>query len=295
MLVVLISVFYLNAVSWKKSKSEFTNLGWKTINQNTMKNLLIILALLMLGCSSEAQRTNTNDKAESSLGNVVIEDGILISFEGINLSKYELETEYFEIEEITINLLLCLAAEECDEELVNAVLEKGGDVNFKCEEVDDVITGLAFCKENGVKLTELFLKKGANINGADEDNDSFLSYAISYDNVKLTEYLIEKGADRMQRDTNRNMGCLPVHGVESVEMLELLISKGFEINQRCDNGRNLLHFAAKENFKEVAQYLVDQQLVDIHQPDKKGETPLDYAIRLNHDEIAEIIKKTEKK
>lgn len=137
----------------------------------------------------------------------------------------------------------------------------------------------------------MLLSKGANINGADEDNDSFLSYAISYDNIKLVEFLIDKGADRMQRDTNRKMGCLPVHGVESVEMLELLIAKGFEINQICNNGRNILHFAAKDDLRAVAQYLVDKQLVDVNQKDNKGETPLDYTKRFNHPEIAEIIGK----
>lgn len=212
-----------------------------------------------------------------------------MSIEGIDVSKYELDVENFDVEEVTKNHLLCLATEECDEELVIELIEKGADVSFKCEDVDDVITNLAFCKENGVKLAELLLSKGANINGADEDNDSFLSYAISNDNLKLAEFLIDKGADRMQRDTNRNMGCLPVHGVESVEMLELLISKGFEVNQLCDNGRNLMHFTAKEDLKEVAQYLIDKRLVDTNQKDKNGETPLDYAKKFNHPKIAEII------
>jgi ankyrin repeat protein len=256
-----------------------------------MKNLLIVLIFLMLGCSSEAQINNSQGKIEFKENKIVIEDGILISVEEIDVSKYELDVKDFDVEEITKNHLLCLAAEECDEELVIELIEKGADVNFKCEEVDDVITCLAFCEENGVKLTELFLSKGANINGADEDNDSFLSYAISYDNLSLAEYLIEKGANRMQRDTNRNMGCLPVHGIESVEMLNLLISKGFEINQLCDNGRNLLHFAAKDNLEEVAQYLIEKNLVDINQQDKNGESPLDYAARFNNPNIAKIIDK----
>ena len=244
----------------------------------------------MIRCSSEAQK-NKSHSTESKENKAVIDDGILISIEGIDVSKYELDVENFDAKEITKNHLFCLATQECDEELVNELVEKGADVNFKCEEVDDVITNLASCKENGVKLTKLLLSKGANINGADEDNDSFLSYAISYDNQGLTKYLIEKGANRMQRDTNRNMGCLPVHGVESVEMLKLLILKGFEIDPLCDNGRNLLHFAAKEDLQGVAKYLIDKQLVDVNQKDINGETPLDYAVRLNNSKIAEIIKK----
>lgn len=162
-------------------------------------------------------------------------------------------------------------------------------MNFKCEEADDVITNLAFCQENGVKLTELLLKSGANINGADEDNDSFLSYAISNDNLELVDYLIANGANPTQRDTNRNMGCLPIHGCESLEMLKKLETAGFETNVTCDNGRNLLHFAARGNFKEIAQYLVDNNLVNIDQKDKNGETPLSYAKKANNLEIVKII------
>lgn len=255
-----------------------------------MKNLLIILTLFIVGCSSGAEEKKSNSKSDTLKSDVVVQDGILMSVDGIDVSKYELDVEDFDVEEVTKHHLLCLAADECDEKLVIELLEKEADVNFKCEDVD-VITNLAFCKENGVKLTELLLSKGANINGSDGDNDSFLSYAILYDNLKLAEFLIEKGADRKQRDTNKNMGCLPVHRVESVEMLELLISKGFELNQLCDNGRNLLHFAAKKNLKEVAQYLIEKDLVDKNHKDKNGESPLDYATRFNHPDIAEIIKK----
>lgn len=253
--------------------------------KETMKNILIIFALLIIGCSSDAQQNNSTTEGNKA----VVKDGFLISFEGINVAKYELNVEDFNVDEVTMNHLLCLATEDCDEQFARKLIERGVDVNFKCED-DDVITSVAFCKENGVELAKLLINKGANINGADQDNDSFLAYAISFDNLKLVEYLLEKGADKKQRDTNRNMGCLPIHGVKSVKMLELLISKGIQINELCNNGRNLLHFAAKEDLKEVAKYLVDEGLVNINQKDKNGETSLDYAARFNHPEIAEIIK-----
>ncbi len=215
----------------------------------------------------------------------------MISFDGIDLSEYELDVQYLDIKQVTINELLCLATDECDIELAKKVIEKGADVNYKCEGVDAVVTNIAYCKENGVELAELLLNKGADINGADEDNDSFLSYAISSDNLELVKYLIEKGADHVQRDTNRNMGCLPIHGVTSLKMLNFLISKGFEISPLCDNGRNLLHFAAMQGLKDVAQYLIDKKLVDVNQKDKNGETPLDYAVKNYQPAIVEIIKK----
>lgn len=254
-----------------------------------MKNSLLILPFLLLGCTSNAQKTNM--KPNNPKRDVVIKDGKLMSLEGIDVSKYELSVEDFDVEKVTKHHLLCLATDECDEALVAQLLEKGADVNFSCEEGDHVITNLAFCMENGVELTKLLLSKGANINGADQDNESFLSYTISYNNLKLAAFLIDWGADRRHRDTNRNMGCLPVHGIKSVEMLKLLMAKGFDINQRCDNGRNLLHFAAKDNLPKLAQYLIENRLVDINQKDIDGKTPLDYATIYKHPEIAALLKK----
>jgi len=253
-----------------------------------MKNLIFLISLFTIGCNSNAQK-NAEDN------NIIIENGILKSIHGVEISKYEISVDDIEpdIESLTLEHLLCIATDECDEELLKELIEKGADLNSKICDDDDAITYLAFCKENGVVLTKLMLENGANINGADQDNDSFLSYAILFDNLNLVEYLIESGADRLQRDTNRNMGCLPVHGVKSLEMLKLLLSRGFKINELCNNGRNLLHFAAKDNLKEVAQYLTEKQLVDINQKDNNGETPMDYAVRFNRPEIAEILKKKE--
>ncbi len=190
-----------------------------------MQNLYILISILLISCSSEAQQiiTTTNESK------AIIKDGFLVSYDGIDLSKYELDIEDFDVEEVSLGHLLCLAIAECDVELAKTLIEKGADVNFKCEEADDVITDVAFCKENAVALAKLLLRKGANVNGADQDNDSFLSYAISSDNLNLVKYLIEHEVDKYQRDINKNMGCLPIHGVKIVVMLELLITNGFKI------------------------------------------------------------------
>ena len=88
-----------------------------------MKNLLLILTLLMIGCSSEAQKDNSNSKSNNQNNGAIVQDGILISFEGIDVSKYELDVEDFDVNEVTKNHLLCLATDECDEELTIELIE----------------------------------------------------------------------------------------------------------------------------------------------------------------------------
>ena len=248
------------------------------------------MTLLTASCSSKAQNDSNADNFKAEEIKYEIKDGMLASFDGIELLKYELDVEDFDVQGITINHLLCLSTDECDKELTIELLKRGANPNFKCEETDDVITNLAFCEENGVELTRLLLSKGASINGADQDNDSFLSYSISTNNIELTKFLIDNGANKIQRDTNRNMGCLPIHGVESVEMLKLLIDQNFDLGQTCDNGRTLLHFAARENFIEIVKYLLEHKLVEKNSKDKNGDTALIYAQRSNNKEIEELLK-----
>jgi ankyrin repeat protein len=252
-----------------------------------MRIIIYVLIFLTLGCSSNAQKEDSDTQQSKA----IVENGILVSFEGIDLSKYELDVEDFDVNMVTKDHLLCLATSECDKQLVKRLLELGVNVNFKCEEVDDVITNLAFCDEGAVELARMLLKKGADVNGTDQDNASVLSYAISNNNIELTKFFLDNGASTSLRDTNRNTGCLPLHGCESVEMLKLLINKGFDTKKQCNNGRNLLHYAAKENLIDMAKYIVDNDLVSVDQKDKNGETALDYAKKYNRSEIEKILKK----
>ena len=255
-----------------------------------MRYTILLLLLITTSCSSKAQKDSNTSNPKNEEIKYQIKDGMLATFDGIELLKYELDVEDFDVERITINHLLCLSTDECDKELTIELLKKGANPNFKCEEVDDLITNLAFCDENGVELTKFLLSKGASINGADEDNDSFLSYSISSNNIELTKFLIDNGANKTQRDINQNMGCLPIHSVESIEMLKLLVKENFDLSASCDNGRTLLHFAARENHIEIVKYLLENKLVDKNQKDVKGHTALVYAQGRNNKQIVEILK-----
>lgn len=254
-----------------------------------MKYIILILTILLSGCTSDAQKAKNHKDTNPKTLKYEVKDGFLAFYDGIDLQKFQLEIEAFDVNEITLDHLLCLAADECDKTLIIELLNRGANVKFKCE-LDDMITSLAFCDENGIELTKILLAKGANINGADQENSSFLSYTIIADNVTLAKYLIGQGANKSQRNTNRNTGCPPLHNVKSVEMLKLLIESKFDIDEKCDNGRNVLHAAVRGKHFELAQYLLKNKLVDKHHKDINGETPLDYAIKNGNKEIQLLLK-----
>ncbi|MBR9922927.1 MAG: hypothetical protein GYB31_19040 [Bacteroidetes bacterium] len=181
---------------------------------------------------------------------------------------------------------LCDALWECDLEKTKALLEAGANPNVLCEE-DDAITYCAECEDKAVRLTRLLATYGANLDGTDADKDSFLSYAIFFDNYDLVAYLLANGVQKYQRD--ETMGCLPLHSCQSLRMLKLLKEYGYDLNATCTNGRNLLHYAAKENLPEMAAYLVQNALTDPRQADENGETPYDFALRYHHPDVAAVL------
>jgi len=252
-----------------------------------MKELIsiIIVVISTMGCGVNGQSNRLK---------VVVDDGILISVDDIVVGKYGLEVKYldFDVNDITYEHLLCVTTTECDFALTEKLLNKGANPNYKCEEgLDHVITNIGLCEKNSLKLAKLLLQHGANINGADDDNDSFLSYSTGYGKTELVKYLLENGADINQRDVNPNMGCLPIHSIASIAELRLYIEHNANLEEQCDNGRNLFHFVARENYIELAKYLLENKIVNSQKLDKNGESPFDYAKKRNNIEMMKLLEK----
>lgn len=253
-------------------------------NMNSIKLLKLLFLFIALGCQPSTKDRQVITIPNSSI-QVILENNTLIYYDGIDVAKYNWHLEDTEIEQLTLNNVLCEATNICEIELVKELLKRGANPNCKCEEVDDIITNVSFCDEKAVELAKLLIQSGANVNGADEENTSVLSYAIGMDNFEFTRFLLNNGADINQKDSNERMGCLPIHSVESVAMLELLIQKKLEVDTRCDNGRTLLHFAARDNYVDLVRYILDNKLIDIDIKDSNGETALDYAKSADNKEI----------
>ena len=90
-----------------------------------MKCTILLLTLLTASCSSKAQNESNRNNHKKEEIKYEIKDGMLASFDGIELLKYELDVEDFDVEQITLNHLLCLSTDECDKELTIELLERG--------------------------------------------------------------------------------------------------------------------------------------------------------------------------
>jgi ankyrin repeat protein len=156
----------------------------------------------------------------------------------------------------------------------------------------------------------------------DEDNDTLLLYAISYDKSNVYQFFLDNGADynlvndlgenivhaivfsgdlnRMQRvlkgyntiDINRPSkdGTTPLLLSISLDKLEIanyLIEKGADVNVSDENGLSPLHMAAESDDLELVQFLVAEG-ADLTAKTNKGNRPL--ALSVNNSKNNEIIK-----
>jgi ankyrin repeat protein len=185
--------------------------------------------------------------------------------------------------------LLCEALWECDLAQVRSLLEKDADPNGLCDE-DHLITLCAECEDNALAMTRLLLKFGADINGADADGTSLFQYAVFFHQPDLVDFLLtQPGVDLFSRDTV--IGCSAIQLCQDLDMVKKLEKAGFDPNEVCGNGRTLLHYAARDDLRDIARYLIAEKGIDVSLRDGEGRTALDYALRQNNQEIARMLQK----
>lgn len=182
---------------------------------------------------------------------------------------------------------------------------------------------LKAAKEGNLQKTSALLKKGAQVNAADENGLTPLYVAAISGHEAVVRLLIEKGAEVDTRDytlfgtpllmaatlghaaTARLLlekgarvnaanifGVTPLHwaagnGHEAV--VRLLLEKGAEINAaRKDNGWTPLHQAAVKGHEAVVRLLIEKG-AHINAADQNASTPLIVAAAKGHEAVVRVL------
>ena len=189
-------------------------------------------------------------------------------------------------------LLHYLASSQKDPQVIHFFIKKGVDINKANEEGNTAL--LKAIKSNNEIVTELLLPLTKNVNHTNKENKSALTYAISNLNVGLTKKLIEKGADPKIVDAEGKNLMIHIFNVgsdekkESIEeLVSILKQNKVYAPQSFDKGKNLVHVAVEKK----SPYLLEKALElkqDINQKNKEGLTPLHLAAMKSKDD--EILK-----
>lgn len=107
------------------------------------------------------------------------------------------------------------------------------------------------------KIVKIFIEKGADVNSP-SNNDfkvSPLHSACAISNIKITELLLKNGANV---NAKQQGNVTPLHSASHNGMLKLvhlLLEYNADINAKMMDGRTPLCMAKEKSFKEVSEYL----------------------------------------
>lgn len=137
------------------------------------------------------------------------------------------------------------------------------------------------------QVLDYLLNKGADIQAVNKMGMGALHYAVNGEFLDVVKLLIEKGADV---NVQSMMGS-PLHRavfVGNMEIIGLLLAAGADIDAvMATNGWTPLHIAALSGWYEPAKVLVENGS-DLNIVDKRGATPLFYAVLTGNREAAKV-------
>jgi type 1 glutamine amidotransferase len=138
-------------------------------------------------------------------------------------------------------------------ECARVLIENGASVNHL---TGTEKTPLHFAADrNFLELAKLLVANGAEIGARDDEGWSPLHYAAEKDRVELAAYLIEQGAEV---DMRSRRGGTPLHEASasaSVAMINLLLENGADKSIKATNGKTPLDYAIELNNEPAAAIL----------------------------------------
>jgi len=154
---------------------------------------------------------------------------------------------------------LIAAVQDGNREEVEALIEKGADVNVVGE---GGMTALAWAVQlDDVAMAELLIKKGADLEKGAKEFKAPLHVAANWGKTKMAELLLAKRADINVKDKN---GWTPLHWAAfegGQEMVMLLISRGANKNLLTEKTWSI--FETGSSVLDVAERAGDRPMIDL--------------------------------
>jgi hypothetical protein len=133
----------------------------------------------------------------------------------------------------------------------------------------------------------LLLLYGAKVEYTDNNGHTPLSTYLSTfkfgDRVETCQLLLEHGANALWTGPDgRNLAHLAVcHHKMEPGVLEALSDYGLDLSMKDNGGKGIVHHGAISGLLnlEIAIFLHERDLLDLHATDGSGKSPIDYALK----------------
>jgi ankyrin repeat protein len=118
-----------------------------------------------------------------------------------------------------------------------------------------------------------------------------IHYAIIYNNIKIVELLLKKGSDINQKDGNGNTPLMTSIKLKYNKISKFLLNdKNININITNNIGESALHIACNYEQEQIVELIVDNKDIDINIQDNEHKyTALMYAVSLNNIKITQLL------
>ena len=143
--------------------------------------------------------------------------------------------------------------------------------------------------EGNIEAVKQHLDAGTDVNAKGVFGWTLLLQAVAGGHKEIVELLIDNGADVNGKD---KLGWTPLFYAAfsgRTEVAELLIAEGVDVNAKDNLGT--LRYAASGGHKEIVELLIANGADVYAKGGGNGTTPLDVAIKLNHTELTDLLRK----
>jgi len=183
-------------------------------------------------------------------------------------------------------LVLCIAVERGDLEMIRFLLDEGADMEAKY----DGLTPLMLASRKGsADIVRLLLERGANPNEQGTASSRALHFALGTRSEEIVGLLLSHGAEVDCRDS---LGLTPLLDAASRglgNIVPLLIARGADVNAKNGRGRTPLMLAAMSGHEEVCALLLSNG-ADADAKDDEAMTAVALAYKYGSNRVAKTIK-----
>jgi ankyrin repeat protein len=173
------------------------------------------------------------------------------------------------------DLRLVDAIKRRDHKAVTALLAQHADVNAAQPDGATALSWALYLDDR--ESAELLLAAGANIKTADEYGETPLSLAAANGDAALVQRLLKAGADPNAARWDGETTLMIAAEAGSVEVVEMLIAQGADVNAvESRKGQTALMWAASEGHADVVRALI-QHKAEVNAASKSGFTALVFA------------------
>ena len=169
--------------------------------------------------------------------------------------------------------------------IVRLLFDRGADANAEARDgtklLHQVAFGLYESQEDGVRIAELLLKHGAEVDARSKAHRTPLHLASSAGKLEMVRLLLDHGATVNAED---DRGEKPLHKVsygiyrseeDGIRVAQLLLERGADVNTRCNDHKTPLHLASYFGNVEIVRLLLDHGAdLEANAEGDMGEKPL---------------------